>query len=177
MRKKSVKMHDQLLSIFNINDHPSLPLIRALRTAAFKLQNSSHYQWGHMGSCNCGFLAQEITHLDKAEIHRRAMVGSGDWTEQLRDYCPTSGLPMDNLISELIDFGFDRDDLAHLERLSNQLILSGVPVNAGQLCFNLKEHVVLYMRTWADLLEDTLIAATTTGCEESLERSISEQIT
>jgi hypothetical protein len=34
-----------------------------------------------MGACNCGFLAQEITHLRKAEIHSRAMQSTGDWNE------------------------------------------------------------------------------------------------
>ncbi len=44
----------------------------------------------------------------------------GDWNEQLNDYCPTSGFPMDELISEMMNFGFDRDDLKNLERLSDK---------------------------------------------------------
>jgi hypothetical protein len=96
----------------------STHVIEALRNTTAKLEQSNEYQWGHMGSCNCGFLAQEVTHLSKKEIHTRAMMQHGDWSEQLNDYCPTSGLPMDDVISELIAFGFDSDDLKHLERLS-----------------------------------------------------------
>jgi hypothetical protein len=33
--------------------------IQALRSAIAKLEKSDDYQWGHMGSCNCGYLAQE----------------------------------------------------------------------------------------------------------------------
>jgi hypothetical protein len=152
---------------------PSLLLIRALRYAAFKLQHSTEYQWGHMGSCNCGFLAQEITRLDRREIHRRAMMGSGDWSEQLRDYCPSSGLPMDELISELIAFGFDPGDLAHLERLSDPFVLSNLAEDAGQLSFNVKEHAVLYMRTWADALEEQVLVA---ASNENLKLELSEQV-
>jgi hypothetical protein len=155
---------------------PSLSLIRALRTAAFKMQNSSLYQWGHMGSCNCGFLAQEITHFDKEEIHRRAMTGAGDWSEQLRDYCPTSGLPMDEMISMLLEFGFDRDDLAHLERLSDPSVLSMMPAAAVPLCFNQQAHAVRYMRVWADLLEDQLVIATNAINEGKIILELSEQI-
>src|SRR5690349_18149983 len=102
-------------------------IINALRSAARKLASSTHYQWGHMGLCNCGFLAQEVTHLSKEEIHRRAMLRHGDWSEQLNDYCPTSGLPMDEMISELINFGFDPRDLSHLEYLSDNNVLLMLP--------------------------------------------------
>jgi hypothetical protein len=155
---------------------PSPSLIRALRIAAFKLQNSPHYQWGHMGSCNCGFLAQEITHLDREEIHRRAMTGSGDWSEQLRDYCPSSGLAMDELISELVGFGFDRDDLTHLERLSDPLVLSTLPENTDALSFNNKENAVIYMRGWADLLEERLLLTASKNEVENKDVEMLEQV-
>jgi hypothetical protein len=47
--------------------------IALLRKTAASIEKSPHYQWGHMGSCNCGFLAQEITRLSKDEIHACAM--------------------------------------------------------------------------------------------------------
>ena len=97
----------------------SFELIQVIRQTAENIAQSPLYQWGHMGSCNCGFLAQEITRLNKDDIHFRAMQGYGDWNEQLNDYCPTSGLLMDDLISKMIAFGFDTDDLKHLEKLSN----------------------------------------------------------
>jgi hypothetical protein len=111
-----------------------------------------------MGLCNCGFLAQEITHFTKAEIHQRAMQRHGDWSEQLNDYCPTSGLPMDDLISELLAFGFDADDLRHLEKLSDGRVLRHIPLHERDLKHNLKKDVVKYLKTWATLLEDELLS-------------------
>ena len=47
-------------------------VILALRNTANTLKLSKNYQWGHMGACNCGFLAQQVTALHKDEIHSRA---------------------------------------------------------------------------------------------------------
>lgn len=134
-----------------------LEIIQALRNAALKIAQSSTYQWGHMGLCNCGFLAQEITKLTKEEIHRRAMERHGDWTEQLNDYCATSGLPMDDLITELIDFGFTREELQHLEKLSNPEILAFISFSERNLKHNLKSDVVRYLSTWANALEENIL--------------------
>ncbi len=139
----------------------STNIISALRNTAHKLENSKNYQWGHMGLCNCGFLAQEVTQLTKEEIHRRAMLRHGDWSEQLNDYCPTSGLPMDDMISELITFGFSAQDLRHLEYLSDNLILMSLPRDERNLQRNIKSDVVKYLLTWANLLEAGLLAQIT----------------
>jgi hypothetical protein len=140
---------------------PSLSVIDAIRKAAQRLEASAAYQWGHMGSCNCGFLAQQVTQLSKEEIHRRAMMRYGDWSEQLNDYCPTSALPIDDTISELIAFGFDADDLRHLERLSDGRVLRNLPLPERNLHHNVKRDAVKYMRAWADLLEAELLQAIT----------------
>lgn len=132
----------------------TVQLIGTLRDTAHRLKESSHYQWGHMGACNCGFLAQQITNLPKGEIHRRAMVSHGDWREQLNDYCPASGLPLDDVISDLISFGFDIDELRHLERLSDPEITNFI----GQpLQYNVKSDVINYFEGWADFLEGKLL--------------------
>jgi hypothetical protein len=132
-------------------------LVLALRATAQKIEKSNTYQWGHMGLCNCGFLAQEVTALSKQEIHRRAMLRHGDWSEQLNDYCPTSGLPMDDLIDELVNFGFTVSELRHLERLSDPAVLQALPVEKRYLKHNVKEDVVLYLTTWAKHLEDSIV--------------------
>ncbi len=132
-------------------------LIQALRATAQKIEKSDSYQWGHMGLCNCGFLAQEITSFSKEEIHRRAMQKHGDWSEQLNDYCPTSGLPMDSLIDELIQFGFTIGELTHLERLSDPKILITLPLEKRYLKYNANDDVVLYLQTWANQLEQQIL--------------------
>ena len=139
----------------------SSAVVHTLRATAAKIESDTRYQWGHMGLCNCGFLAQEITKLTKTEIHTRAMQRHGDWTEQLNDYCPTSGLPMDQIIDELIAFGFSADDLRHLEKLSDGQILRSLPIHERNLHHNSKRDVVKYLRTWANLVEEQLLGQIT----------------
>lgn len=134
---------------------PSIELINILRRTAEHMSASVEYQWGHMGACNCGFLAQEITRLSRGEIHRRALQGHGDWSEQLNDYCPTSGLLFDDVISELLNAGFDSDDLKQLENLNSPLILN--ELSGVHLQRNSRTDAVLYLRTWADVLERELL--------------------
>jgi len=147
----------------------SLPLIQALRDTAQRLATQAPYQWGHMGSCNCGHLAQTITKLSKGEIHSRAMQRYGDWDRQLRDYCPTSGLPIDETIDEMLALGFTRQDLAHLERLSDPAIRAAIPFERrNALRHNQRDDVVLYLRTWANLLEQALLDKITLPSLESI---------
>ena len=107
---------------------------------------------GHMGSCNCGHLAQNITSFTRAEIQQFALQKRGDWSEQVIDYCPTSGYPMDLIIGRMIEFGFTQSDLRQLENLSNPEILA----KAGVASFNrnVMSDTVKYMNAWADLLEN-----------------------
>lgn len=136
----------------------TIPIIQALRKTAVNLQNKAPYQWGHMGSCNCGNLAQVVTNLDKAAIHQEAMRRHGDWNEQLFDYCPQSGLPFDHIIDTMLDFGFTRADLAHLEKLSDSRVLASLPQGKQYLRHNKSEDVVKYLNCWANLLENELIS-------------------
>ena len=130
-------------------------LIDAIEKTAAKLSGGSDYQWGHMGVCNCGNLAQELTQFTKEEIHRFAMQRFGDWNEQLIDYCPTSGLPMDLMISKMLDFGLTLEDLAHLERLSDWEILALIPKEKrDRMNKNSREDVVLYLETWSKILRE-----------------------
>jgi hypothetical protein len=132
-------------------------IIETLRKTVKNLYASSDYQWGHMGSCNCGFLAQTVTRFNKEEIHSRAMQRYGDWSEQLNDYCTTSGFPIDDIISEMVAIGFDVDDLRHLEKLSDPKILNVMPFEERNLKHNVKSDVIRYLETWIALLENELL--------------------
>jgi hypothetical protein len=129
-------------------------LIAALRRTAAKLDKGVGYQWGHMGSCNCGHLAQELSGLSKAEIHAYAMRKYGDWTEQVQDYCPSSKMPMDLLISTMLEAGLSTDDLKNLERLSDQSVLENLKGGKRYLNKNSRADVVEYLKTWASMLEN-----------------------
>jgi hypothetical protein len=133
----------------------TIETITLLRRTADALQKSEYYQWGHMGACNCGFLAQQVTLLSKGEIHARALQRYGDWNEQLNDYCPSSGLLFDDIISSLLQAGFDIVDLKQLETLSDPSVVTATGI--GLLSRNSKQHVLLYIRTWATLLEERFL--------------------
>jgi hypothetical protein len=139
--------------------NPNLTLIDAMRRAAQKLAQGSPYQWGHMGSCNCGNLAQELTKRTKAEIHEWAMMGSGDWHEQVQAFCSTSGLPFDLLLIDMMEAGLSSFDMQSLERLSDGRVLARIALERrNQMRHNNREDVVLYLQTWAEMLEEQLLA-------------------
>jgi hypothetical protein len=133
---------------------PNAELAIALRTTAARLRTDVSYQWGHMGMCNCGHLAQTITHLGRAEIHRSAMEREGDWEQQAIDYCPTSGYRIDDIIEALMELGMTRQDIGDLEKLRATDVLARLPAERRHLARNRREDVVLYMETWADLLDE-----------------------
>ncbi|MFC0654794.1 hypothetical protein [Mongoliitalea lutea] len=155
----------------------SLKLIEAFRKTVKKLKNNAPYQWGHMGACNCGNLAQELTQLTKAEIHQFAMQKSGDWNDQLIDYCPTSGYPMDLMISKMTEAGLTIDELKHLERLSDPKILQKIPFERREkMEKNRKEDVILYMETWADILENEWLSQNPVTLEEISNKNIPSKV-
>ena len=133
----------------------SLLLIEAFRKTAKQLLDGKPYEWGHMGACNCGNLAQTLLNMKKADIHHLALTKVGNWSEQLNDYCPTSGYAMDNMIFGLLEKGLSTEDLQQLEFLSNKEILSRIGVTSLQN--NKREDVAKYLITWAEILEERLI--------------------
>jgi hypothetical protein len=135
----------------------SIEVVEALRKTAEMIEKGSPYMWGHMGSCNCGNLAQVVTKRTKAEIHAYAMQGSGDWNEQVANYCGETKMPIDIVIFEFLSFGFTSQDLQHLEKLSDPEVINAVKNKKVKLLHNQKEDVSVYLRAWADLLEEKLI--------------------
>lgn len=135
----------------------SVEIIDALRVTATNIESSSNYMWGHMGSCNCGNLAQVITKRSKGEIHAYAMQGRGDWNEQIDEYCGNTQMPIEIIIFDLLTFGFTTEDLKHLEKLSDPAVLDYINNKNNRLHHNRKEDVVVYLKSWANLLEEKLI--------------------
>lgn len=129
----------------------------ALEKASYELESSSNYQWGHMGSCNCGFLARQITGHSSEQIHSYSMHRSGDWADQLRDYCPTSKLPMDEVIYRMEKAGISLSALSKLERLSDERILNRIPAQRKPLKYNSSSDASLYMRVWSEMIKEELL--------------------
>jgi hypothetical protein len=137
--------------------NPSLELIQALRTTANNLQEGSTYAWGHHGACNCGNLLQTVTHLTKEEVLRAAHAGNGEWTELAQDWCEASKAPHDLLLSKLAEIGLQPSDIHDLEYLANKEVLHKLPGGFRWLSRNVREDVVVYFNTFAQMLEERLI--------------------
>jgi hypothetical protein len=135
---------------------PSITLVTALRVTADRLASGVRYQWTHQGACNCGHLAQTLTRRSREEIHRIAVGRAGDWGEHAIEYCPTSGYPIDHLLTEMLEAGLELSDVASLERLGDREVLRRLPDGGRAVDHRRREDVVVYLRAWADLLEERL---------------------
>ena len=145
---------------------PTLELVTALRTTAARLAAGSQYKWSDFAQCNCGNLVQSVTPLSPREIYEAAFQRRGDWGEQAREFCPSSGYPIDFVLARLFELGLTPEDVGHLERLSDDRVLRAVEARGSAreqdlgvraLRYTRREDVVLYMNAWADLLEQQLL--------------------
>jgi hypothetical protein len=137
--------------------YPNIELITALRETAYRLKKGVPYAWGNHGSCNCGNLLQVLTDLSKEEILTYAHSGIGEWTELATDYCGVTNAPVSLLLKKLQDAGLTPTDIHHLEYLDDRQVLNTLPGGFRWLKRNLREDVILYFETFAQLLEDQLI--------------------
>lgn len=133
-------------------------LIWALKKTAARLKQGVTYQWGHLGACNCGHLAQTLTDRSKREIHEAALARVGDWGEVSEKYCETSGMAIDTIISEMLSAGLALEDIEHLENLDDPKVLKAISLPGGRryLKHNNREDLVLYLEAWAGILETEL---------------------
>ena len=137
--------------------HPNITLINALREAAQNLRNGAHYAWGHHGSCNCGHVLQVVTQLSKEEIVRHAQTIYGEWTEIAEEYCGVSAAPAYLLVSRLEKIGLTPTDIHNLEYLEDRKVLDALPGGFRWLKKNVREDVIVYFETMANLLEEELL--------------------
>jgi hypothetical protein len=137
--------------------YPTSELTEALRETARRLRNGAAYAWGNHGSCNCGNLLQVVTNLSKEEILRHAHSGIGEWTELAEDYCGITNAPVDLMISHLQQLGLTPVDIHNLEYLEDKEVLNNLPGGFRWLKRNLREDVIVYFETFAELLEEKLI--------------------
>lgn len=141
-------------------------LVAALRGTVLRLRDGASYQWGHFGACNCGHLAQTLTRRSHAEIHRAAVDRAttwalppvDDWGDAAVEYCPASGLPLDDIIGEMLAAGLSLRDIRHLEELTDPRVVARLPRERRHLRRNARQDVILYLDTWADLLTEEIEA-------------------
>jgi hypothetical protein len=137
--------------------HANIELIEALRETARRLKNGAHYAWGHHGSCNCGNLLQTVTDLNAQDILRYSRSGTGEWTEISQEFCGVTDAPVDLLIGKLQKIGLTPSDIHCIEYLQDKQVLDRLPGGFRWLRRNVREDVILYMETMADMLEEKLL--------------------
>ena len=137
--------------------HPGLKLVETLREAAQNLKAGAPYAWGNHGSCNCGHILQVVTHLSKKEIVEYAQSTHGEWTEIAEEYCGVSNAPAYLLISQLEKLGLTPTDIHNLEYLEDRKVLENLPGGFRWLKRNVREDVVVYFETMAEMLEEELL--------------------
>lgn len=159
---------------------PTARLVLALRETAARLRLADAvYKWSHFGHCNCGHLAQTITRRSAREIYEAAFVRTGDWGQQARDLelpdygdrpaidegafehestelCSATGSPLEQVLAEMYAVGLDRQDIDHLEDLSDGEVLRFMGASTTGLVRHAREDVVRYLDAWAALLERRL---------------------
>jgi hypothetical protein len=131
----------------------NLRLAFALRSTADRLAEGARYEWGHVGRCNCGHVAQTLTDLDDRQILRIFGQDLGEWTEHARSRCADTNRDLVALFDVLHTAGMSHEDVLHLENLSDPRILARLPEDARDLRRNERSDVVCYLRAYADLLE------------------------
>jgi hypothetical protein len=138
--------------------HPNFELITALRETALRLRNGAPYAWGNHGACNCGNLMQVVGNMSKEEILNYAHTGIGEWTELAVDYCGVTNAPAGLLISKLQQIGLTPSDIHNLEYLEDKKVLEQLPGGFRWLQRNVREDVIAYFETYANMLEEQLAA-------------------
>ena len=157
--------------------HANIELIEALRETARRLKNGAHYAWGNHGSCNCGNLLQTVTDLSSKEILQYSRSGTGEWTEMSQEFCGVTEAPVDLLIGKLQKIGLTPSDVHCIEYLQDKQVLDRLPGGFRWLKRNLREDVILYMETMAEMLEEKLIRLEKldlTALMESLPETVSK---
>jgi hypothetical protein len=137
---------------------PSFELITALKETAKRLRNGAFYAWGNHGGCNCGNLLQVVTDLSKDEILQYAHTGIGEWTELAEEYCGITNAPVSLLLKKLQEIGLTPTDIHHLEYLDDKTVLQNLPNGFRWLKRNVREDVVIYFETYANMLEEAFLA-------------------
>ena len=131
-------------------------LVDALRATSERLEKEdTKYQWGHMGQCNAGHLIQTVTGMDSFEIVQSVDFQLDEWSEHATDYCSCTGSKVDDIFLTMERYGMSHSDIVKLESLSDKAILDNLNGGFRYLRRNVREDVIEYMRSFADLLESS----------------------
>ena len=114
---------------------------------------------GPGGLPDCPHLA-ELAGLGAMGYHGRLSTpGQGARVRLNTIYTNASNLPLDHIITTMLEAGLELHDINHLERLNDPAVLLRLPKERKWLKRNSREDAIFYMKEWCALLEDQLAAA------------------
>jgi hypothetical protein len=169
---KKINLHSK----YNVMATATFELINALRETATSLKNGAAYAWGNHGACNCGNLLQVVAHLSKDEILQYAHSGIGEWTELAEDYCGITDAPVSLLILKLQQLGLTPTDIHNLEYLEDKNVLKRLPGGFRWLSRNVREDVITYFETFAEVLEEKLLQQIQIPYQSFVNHEIAEEV-
>lgn len=154
-------------------------LITALRTSAKALENDTFgYNWNEAHSCNCGILCCALFGKSLSDMEKLLEENNiyGQWAEAVQEYCPVTGTSTNKIFKELMSYGLSPADIVQLENLSSPAVIARMgltetvtrttrngwfkkPIVVTETVptrpeYNRKEHLIKYLRTWADMLQE-----------------------
>lgn len=124
-----------------------------LEETASRLEAGAGYEWGHVGRCNCGHLVQTLSGRGEWEIFHAFERELGEWSELAAHHCDTTNAEVGLMFNELAQVGFSREDVMHLEYLSDPRVLNRLPADRPPLRRNRPVDVAWYMRELAAVLQ------------------------
>jgi len=118
-------------------------LVEALTIVVTALKNDTiYYKWKDTNTCNCGLVAQAVTRTNKDELDelylqpiaspiqvKNKSKFSPTWSDMVAEYCPLTKEPVTEIFKKLFDAGMTREDIGHLEYLSDPEILEKININ------------------------------------------------
>jgi hypothetical protein len=125
-------------------------LIEALRKTADRIASgTSDYSWVDSRQCNCGQLLQTITGESAKQLLNRQMSGEVEFINWSNIF---GHVYLSKWADRLVESGMTYSDIHDLEYLVNPLVRNRVgPVWLDR---SNQSHVVIYMNTWATMLEE-----------------------
>lgn len=178
-------------------------LIQKLQIAIHGLETDSvKYNWYNPCSCNCGIVAQSMLGMSMAELDKRIQVPFSSknlrqyliinqndslecsWRNAVKAYCPMTGKPLDEIFSQLNEAGLSREDMCHLEYMTNPLILKKANIETTRMQDSLfgrlfkiyepysyykqADNLIKYLSAWVEILKEE------TAPDSDLDKSIDE---
>jgi hypothetical protein len=98
----------------------------------------------------------------------RPAIDEGAWEPEDLGVCSVSELRMTQVFAELAAWGLEARDVESLERLDDPEVRRRLGRHTQDFLHSDRSNVILYMRAWADVLEERLGGAPSVGQPEAI---------